>query len=504
MVGVASVSSLQKELDRARVAPIVLALLVVCYYGSLLGSVSERLGRCSSEVVGLFLFIGAIALAGILKDGKVYSARKIHWHFILIFMSLAPLSQYVNGYFPWNYYLDDSLIMKAQAVVICWCLVFALGGALAAVFLRRGGAGAKSRELRSPQCDVPKATYALILVALVALALDIAMTGPQNLFVRSVSESTSTGDASSNALSMIGRFVLVSIPLFSCIFLIIARKEDKSRPIWPILFVFLCLLVSVWPPAVSRYMTAAVYGGLALVLIPKRLARSRIVDFVVIVGIMVIFPAFYAFKFGTLDIEYFQNVISRAIEGTVFCSIDFDAFSLVARIVQYADLNGLTWGVQVISALLCFIPRAFLAALGITKGAPTGEMVVTAQGASYTNLSAPTMAEAYIDFGILGVIVFGLVVSVLFKVIDERFWDGYLHCEGEAYLSRAVYPVFVAFLVYILRGSLLHTVMRFYGILLVPLAVYVAYWILKDRRQRAGRLDSRDSETSSFWTVTKV
>ncbi len=479
--------SLENGLAKVRMAPFVLALLVIGYYAALLASAGNRLGGSSSEVIELFLVIGAMALGGVLRDDKVYSARKIHWLFILIFMSLAPLAQYINGYFPWNYYLNDALIMKAQAVVLCWCVVFALGGCVANMFTKRRRGTASSLGARLDRCGIPRSAYLLILLSLAALALHVVTTGPQNLFVRSFSDSSSVSGASSQALSMIGHFVLVGIPLFSCMFLILARKDDKSRPLWPIALVFLCLLVTVWPPAVSRYLIAAVYGGLALVLVPRRMAHSRLVDYVVIVGIMVVFPAFFAFKFGTLDLEYLQKTIGGALSGTVFCSVDFDALSLVARIVQYADLNGLTWGAQVFSAIFCFVPRALLAALGITKGMPTGELVVTAQGASYANLSSPTMAEAYIDFGFLGVVMLAFAVSVFFKVLDERFWDGYLNNDGDAYLSMAVYPVFVTFLVFILRGSLLHTVMRLYGILLVPLAIHVVHRLLSDRRQVAAQ-----------------
>ena len=503
MVVLEIASSRKKGLGELRSSSFVLALVVIGYYASLLVSAGDRIGRYSSDVIGLFLVIGAMALAGVLRDDSVYSTRKIHWLFILIFMSLAPLAQYINGYFPWSYYLDDALIMKAQAVVFCWCAAFSFGGCLANVFSKRDGGSAVSADADLAWCGVPKSAYALIILTLVALVLHVVMTGPQNLFVRSVSDSGSDGNASSQSLSMIGHFVLVSIPLFSCIFLILVRKEDRSRPLWPSILTFFCLLVTVWPPAVSRYMTAAVYGGLALVLVPRRMAHSRLVDFVVIVGIMIVFPAFYAFKFGTLDLEYFQRTIVGALSGTVFCSIDFDAFSLVARIVQYADLNGLTWGTQVFSAIFCFVPRAFLAALGIAKGLPTGEVVATSQGAAYTNLSAPTMSEAYIDFGFFGVVLLALTVSIFLKLLDEHFWDGYLSYDGEAYLSRAVYPVFVTFLVYILRGSLLHTVMRLYGILLVPLAIYVAHRLLSDRRQRDARMSADDNSVFAARVVKR-
>ena len=112
-------------------------------------------------------------------------------------------------------------------------------------------------------------------------------------------------------------------------------------------------------------------------------------------------------------------------------------------------------------------------AFDIEKGGPTGEMVVTAQGASYTNLSSPVMAEAYIDFGLIGVILFGVAVSICIRLIDDTYWSLSLNEEKEDYLIRAVYPVLVAFLIYVFRGALLHTLMRLYGVLLFPLAIYV-------------------------------
>ena len=113
---------------------------------------------------------------------------------------------------------------------------------------------------------------------------------------------------------------------------------------------------------------------------------------------------------------------------------------------DYAASKGYSWGMNLISAVLCFVPRAIWPA----KWEPTGQVIFSDYGAAFTNVSCPMYAEFYLAFGIPGLIVFSLILGYLIRYLEESYERGSVFFQG-------VCIILIGMTIYIARGAMLPT-----------------------------------------------
>ena len=153
-----------------------------------------------------------------------------------------------------------------------------------------------------------------------------------------------------------------------------------------IVILLILLLCLNFPVSLSRYWIGSVYIGIGLIAFGKYLG-TKTFDIGIIFVFAVIFPIFQLFKWYTLTDLITGTTTMNLIE--VYNNADFDAYSLFVRTFEYVGDFGITYGKQLFTTLLFFIPRV----IWPTKSIPTGELVATAQNQFFTNLSAPLQAE---------------------------------------------------------------------------------------------------------------
>ena len=142
---------------------------------------------------------------------------------------------------------------------------------------------------------------------------------------------------------------------------------------------------------------------------------------------------------------------------------------MLARVLMYVDEIGLTYGRQILSTLFFFIPRRVWA----SKPIVTGAMVSGAQNANFTNLSAPLISEGYIDFGIVGIVVFSVLLAYALKKIDKYYW---LVKDSECLdIIEIVYPFLIGFLIFMLRGALQPVVIFMFTFYLYSVLLYFLF-----------------------------
>ena len=142
--------------------------------------------------------------------------------------------------------------------------------------------------------------------------------------------------------------------------------------------------------------------------------------------------------FGEALIEVFGN-LPRG-----FCAVDYDAYSMVARTLQYVGSFGATGGYQLLGALLFFVPRS----VWPSKPEGSGNFVGAAQGQTVLNISSPLPAEGIVNFGILGLILFAVVTALICRGVDRWFLE-----SNSA--ARLFYPFACLLLFFMMRGDLL-------------------------------------------------
>jgi hypothetical protein len=128
---------------------------------------------------------------------------------------------------------------------------------------------------------------------------------------------------------------------------------------------------------------------------------------------------------------------------------DYDAWSSLCRVVQYADTHGSTNGKQLMGVALFFVPRSVWPSKPIGSGA----YLFNELGLGFNNVACTFLAEGYINFGIIGSLVFASLIAVVIARYDGWYWrrGGRIRFT----LPRLFYFVSIGMLFFILRGDLL-------------------------------------------------
>lgn len=129
---------------------------------------------------------------------------------------------------------------------------------------------------------------------------------------------------------------------------------------------------------------------------------------------------------------------------------DFDGFQSTINVVAMHDGLGGKGGVNLLSAIFFFVPRA----VWPQKSFGTGGESASYMGYPFINISSPLPSEFYIDFGLPGVVALSFLFGLLMKACDDYFLR-YKRTDdpiGQTFVSVVAGWIFV-----ILRGSLTGT-----------------------------------------------
>ena len=417
--------------------------------------------RDSFAVEAVFVAIGLYAVLEILCDRLPLSLNKMHWYFIFFFMSIAPLTHYLTGYAPGRYPLSDNVIFGGQLVVLLWCVAYSMARRV------KGGHRAERREKEPTVISTPRwMAPAVLAISLAALAyMAIRLGGLSSLLIRSEAWFDVEGP-----LDTVLGYLLRAIPILGCAILFRGKRYSGATYSWLYIIALVPIIILLnYPVSLSRYWIGTVYIGLFVAMIPQNWLGIRRFDLAIILGICIIFPLMYDLKY--FDVGTFFETRIASFFGAyeeAFNSVDFDAFTMLCRIMIYAEDYGFSFGRQLVSVVFFFVPRAILP----IKGQPTGSMVTTAQGSSYTNLSAPAMGEGYIDFGLIGVVLYAAVFAIAFRSLDRAFLGGG-HCASANTYRFLVSAFMLGFTVFLMRGALQPVFLRIMGFFLFLIFTYV-------------------------------
>jgi oligosaccharide repeat unit polymerase len=438
---------------------VILALLMA-YVMSFLFHIDGSVRSYSAAVIIGMLINGAIAIAFIVADVRNYSLAKVHWYFILIFFAIAPLAQYTTSYYPWNYTVSTDAMVKANGVVTLWCVSFGVASYFAKSSrtmrkLARGGG--KSTALPSSWGF----GAIIVLLALACAGYLIARLGLDQLLT-----SRSIDQNPSNWLMWILAYAIPTVPAIGCCVCFLLARRTRSA-IWAIPGIALLAITVLCnsPIYSSRYWVAVIYVPILMAIVPDRAFNHRTFDIVLLLALIVVFPMMNAFKTMTIG-QVTLGYLFETFAGS-YNSIDFDAYSMLARIIDYADANGLMLGAQLLSSVLYVLPT-----MSSQVNVPTGELVSNAQSAAYTNLSAPLPSEGYIDFGLLGVVLFAVVTALVMWTVDRKYWNA----DFKAGIPSFIFPVYfalIAFVMFAMRGALQPVLFRMETYFLFVIVLYL-------------------------------
>lgn len=226
-----------------------------------------------------------------------------------------------------------------------------------------------------------------------------------------------------------------------------------------------CLLFLKNPFNEKRNLLGPVYITLFFLVYPKLLNRNSTFFLFMFVSLVVLFPIFSTFTHIDANLSEIITNPGEIVKSynrfggitTAFQKLHYDAFSNIMATVDYTTKNGFSYGYQLLSALLFFVPRSLWSNKPISTGELIGNHLIDDYGFGYNNLSNCIVSEAYIDYGIFGVVLFGFVLAYFFY-----FFLKWLQSNDFAKSITAFY--FSTHLIFLLRGDLTNGFAYFIGV----------------------------------------
>ena len=111
---------------------------------------------------------------------------------------------------------------------------------------------------------------------------------------------------------------------------------------------------------------------------------------------------------------------------------------------------GFAWGRQILGALLFFVPRS------IWPGKPEGTghtTIVALEQFGFSNVSANLAVEGYVNVGLVGVVLFAVLVGMLARRVDSFYWRR-RSCWEEK-LGDILYPFVMFMFFFLMRGDMM-------------------------------------------------
>lgn len=421
-----------------------------------------------------FLVIVLFSTLSILRDGRVLSVNKVIWYFCLIFMAIAPLCQYVSGYYPWRFIVTEDELGRAQLLTILFYFIYFvsynfIGTKVRIKHKKKGQESALTNYLCRPREFGFGTQIALFICVLVCFALLVRLTGFTNLFIK----AENTVEIENSTVRFVVKKFLSAFPAMACTIFIFDKKRSVSKI--AVIITLIITLLSNFPTSTTRYWMATILMGLGLARFMKR-RESRKLDYAILIAVIVLFPFFYIFKTRTLS-ELLGGA-GYSYSGIInsFNTVDFDAFTLLARAGKYVADNGITWGKQLLNIILFFVPRSLWPGKPIT----TNTLIASSQGARYTNLSCPLPAEGYVNFGAVGVILYAIIIAAYASYLDKLYWG--TSKEERNNIITMIYPYLAIIMLYMSRGPLQPSFIQTVALIL-PMIVIVGVFPNKTARR---------------------
>lgn len=434
-------------------------------------SMPTKLSHVIDPVIALsFVFNGLLFTYGIVISQKRYpfSISFMLWTFSFIFMFYAPLIQYINNVYPWDYQISDDVLIRSNNIVSVFSLITMVVCELIYYFKTKDDKLIlRTDDLKKTDAYInhlpisEKKLACMSYCMLFYIILFIVRLKPSDFLSKYKVEKVwdIAGISSLTTLfSTISKYIVAFVFLFNVLMFVKNKKIKLSQIVSLVAFIMV-----LFPLSTTRFVLATTYLGIVVVLIQKK-KLSVYVAPVFFICFLLIFRLMGAMSHLTVDggsltdiIKNFCNNFSRS-----FFSGDYDAYSNLAKAVEYVDEYGATNGRQLLGCLCFFIPRV----IWKTKPIGSGALIAETLGNDFTNISMPFIGEGLINFGFFGVAIYAIIIAEIVSLMDINYWNipinGFNTCEKSKrpklifrLYFNIVYPFILFLSFFCLRGDFL-------------------------------------------------
>jgi hypothetical protein len=405
-------------------------------------------------------------------DGRPYSLNKVWWLFSIVFLGIIPSVQIAVHTTPWH--TGDILLssmLKANGLILL-CM-----GIYEAVRI-----WSSRNFIPHPEHAPPPVAPVLIrqfshlapAIMLSCGAALIVVCGYQGLFLRGHMESSLW--KYSTTFQLLFDKGIRGTMLWCCVAAIVLHRQHKLE-LSTLLLVLIPGFLFNFPLALPRYLALTIYLSWVLAAGVHAFKRRHAFSLILLGLFILVAPILGITRYAGIDMERRMADPTAYFKKSVVVS-DYDAWSSLCRVVQYTDVHGATSGKQLMGVALFFVPRSVWPSKPIGSGA----YLFNELGLGFNNVACTFLAEGYINFGIIGSLVFAALMAVVIARYDGWYWrrGGRIRFT----LPRLFYFVAIGMLFFVLRGDLLSSFAYTVGFgFLFTFWQAMFFWRLKKRER---------------------
>lgn len=170
-----------------------------------------------------------------------------------------------------------------------------------------------------------------------------------------------------------------------------------------------------------------------------------------------------------ISIKYYENY---------FNTLHYDAWSNMFATIEYVNQKNLSYGVQLLGGVFFFVPRILWPGKPIGSGHMlANDFLIPQHHLWLSNISCPFISEGYINFGIVGIILFAVILAFMVKIFDK-----WVNSSDPLFKIFGIYSSFWLF--YLMRGDLMsswaYLCGAYIGIIIIPKTInkiLITKWI---------------------------
>ncbi len=379
------------------------------------------------------------------KRQPPFSLYKMFNLFNLFFFGFAPWLQFINKVTFWRLdTIPTSLYQITNVIIIVLIIIF--NSVYALSFTKNNRQIIDKIEVTQKSLTVSKLNLIILLIVSVIAFIFTFFMHDYNVMQLLLRGMEGANTKEIGITDQIANNFIRPMPMIIFIFYLMCRKPNVIMA-----FILGALaIITVPPTGVASLFAAATYIPLLLVTLPI-MRKGEIFTTCFILGLLIIFPFLNNFRHFNID-----NEIGFEVNVDMFLEGHFDAYQNFASILGSETI---TYGQQLLGAIFFFVPRS----IWPQKPVGSGYMIAQTENYSLENISMPFLAEGYINFGIIGSIIFVIVLALFCKKLDMQYW----YRSNYTNLTFNIQYLFLCGLsFFILRGDMMNGIAYTTGIMI--------------------------------------
>jgi hypothetical protein len=356
-----------------------------------------------------------------------------------LFLDLAPKVQLLSA--PQQLVNTSSVTVDTVAMTNLVCALFMLTFTFVYVF---SGRRVKEAADAAPQQEF---TGGGIGIAIFVCVVVVGAAAPHAYHAVEVTETTTP------ATLIVNRFLLF---LPSATLLILLNETIRSgrkilfSRICVLLLLVVLVLITENPYTEKRNALGPVYIGVLLIMFQSWFTNRGRRMLLLVISMVLVFPAITIFTHN-------KNVVLSQVSMSDFgeeiadhyFSINYDSWANIYTSVEVVRVHGLQWGHQLLGSLLFFVPSSLWSTKPLATGILLANYLINNYSMWFTNLSAPIVAEGYLDFGYLGVIAYAAGMAYVVRFLNA------LAVRPGKWIALPLATYASVLLMIVMRGSLM-------------------------------------------------